>query len=370
MPRRMLIDPSQVSLALDTQFDLRWRFLSRWFSRLSRPPWQAPRDRNRERASRDTKWDAAGCRCITTRSSWPGSSRPFTLFAQQARTWMPGTSPGTTGRDAILALLPGLMRNEVRRRVYRAPGSRRAWRSICSLANTVDRHGRACPGHPRSFAQQARTWMPGTSPGMTGRDATRRFASSRCGKFTPSHSRGANASELCEHFRLSMGRGECRVPTHPQPRMQSKKAYELVTTGKPDDPAFPHAMVLTVSFVISPVIGLVCHRRFAVDPQSLTPASRRQDHTTSPSAFSPVRQRCLIASIASRPASVTIASAPLVGRDGPIRKVFCRKDKRIYFFDRGWTGDLPVRHERASDSREPPPDWPSASHLRASFARL
>src|SRR4051794_20310913 len=59
------------------------------------------------------------------------------------------------------------------------------------------------------------------------------------------------------------GRGECRVPTHPQPRMQSKKAYELVTTGKPDDPAFPHAVVLTVSFVISPVIGLCCHRRFA-----------------------------------------------------------------------------------------------------------
>src|SRR3954465_5133297 len=26
------------------------------------------------------------------------------------------------------------------------------------------------------------------------------------------------------------------------------------------DPAFPHAMVLTVSFVISPVIGLSCHR--------------------------------------------------------------------------------------------------------------
>src|SRR3954467_13907724 len=88
------------------------------------------------------------------------------------------------------------------------------------------------------------------------------------------------------------GRGECRVPTHPQPRMQSKKAYELVTTGKPDDPAFPHAMVLTVSFVISPVIGLSCHRRFA-SAQNLTPASRRQDHTTSPSAFSTVRQRCL-----------------------------------------------------------------------------
>src|SRR3954471_24012957 len=35
------------------------------------------------------------------------------------------------------------------------------------------------------------------------------------------------------------GRGECRVPTHPQPRMQSKKAYELVTTGKPDEPGIP-----------------------------------------------------------------------------------------------------------------------------------
>jgi hypothetical protein len=51
-------------------------------------------------------------------------------------------------------------------------------------------------------------------------------------------------------------------------------------------------MVLTVSFVISPVIGLVCHRRFA-SAQNLTPASRRQNHTTSPSAFSTVRQRCL-----------------------------------------------------------------------------
>src|SRR3954469_167084 len=29
------------------------------------------------------------------------------------------------------------------------------------------------------------------------------------------------------------------------------------------NPAFPHAMVLTVSFVISSVIGLVCHRRLA-----------------------------------------------------------------------------------------------------------
>src|SRR3954447_22249427 len=69
----------------------------------------------------------------------------------------------------------------------------------------------------------------------------------------------------------------------------NKKAYELVTTGKPDDPAFPHAVVLTVSFVISPVIGLFV--TVVLLAQNLTPASRRQDHTTSPSAFSTVRQR-------------------------------------------------------------------------------
>jgi hypothetical protein len=54
-------------------------------------------------------------------------------------------------------------------------------------------------------------------------------------------------------------------------------------------------MVLTAYFVLSPVIGLSCHRRFRMwrvekpgwvwrASGNLTPASRRQDHTTSPSA--------------------------------------------------------------------------------------
>src|SRR5437879_4513369 len=45
-------------------------------------------------------------------------------------------------------------------------------------------------------------------------------------------------------------------------------------------------MVLTVSFVLSPVIGLCCHRRRR-GSADLTPASGRQDHTTSPSASAP-----------------------------------------------------------------------------------
>src|SRR6202795_3482508 len=60
-------------------------------------------------------------------------------------------------------------------------------------------------------------------------------------------------------------------------------------------PAFPHAMVLTVSFELSPVTTLVCHRRprtnvvpkpgrADITSANLTPASGRQDHTTSPYA--------------------------------------------------------------------------------------
>ena len=81
------------------------------------------------------------------------------------------------------------------------------------------------------------------------------------------------------------GRGERRVPLHPQPRVRNKKAHELVTTGTQGRPAFPHAMVLTAYSVLSPVTGLSCHRRFADHPQNLTPASGRQDHTALPYAL-------------------------------------------------------------------------------------
>src|ERR1700731_2226432 len=44
----------------------------------------------------------------------------------------------------------------------------------------------------------------------------------------------------------------------------------------------------TAYIALSPVTGLVCHRRLAeLPPRNLTPASGRQDHTTSPSASAP-----------------------------------------------------------------------------------
>jgi hypothetical protein len=37
---------------------------------------------------------------------------------------------------------------------------------------------------------------------------------------------------------------------------KSKNAHEQVTTGPPNNPALPARLVLTVSFVLSPAIGL------------------------------------------------------------------------------------------------------------------
>src|SRR5258707_13714861 len=108
-------------------------------------------------------------------------------------------------------------------------------------------------------------------------------------------------------------------------------------------------MVLTASFVLSLVTGLVCHRHqriLAVSVRSdrhasanLTPASGRQDHTTSPSAAIVSRQRAVDRSQIPKnppchhvarptlprpphpiPTFVTMANAPLVGWDGGINK--------------------------------------------------
>jgi hypothetical protein len=45
---------------------------------------------------------------------------------------------------------------------------------------------------------------------------------------------------------------------------EMKKTHELVTTGSPEVLSIPCAMVLTVSFGLSPVTGLSCHRRLRI----------------------------------------------------------------------------------------------------------
>src|SRR5258708_29292760 len=100
------------------------------------------------------------------------------------------------------------------------------------------------------------------------------------------------------------GVGNAGCPLPPQPRVQCVGSTRVSSPrSHRDHPAFPHAMVLTAYFVLSPVTGLFCHRRLrilAVSVRSdrhtsatLTPASGRQDHSTSPSAAIRSRQRAL-----------------------------------------------------------------------------
>ena len=57
------------------------------------------------------------------------------------------------------------------------------------------------------------------------------------------------------------GAGNAGCFAHPQPRMQMKQAYELVTTGSPK--RFRHSLRngFTTYSALSPAIGRFCHRR-------------------------------------------------------------------------------------------------------------
>ena len=130
---------------------------------------------------------------------------------------------------------------------------------------------------------------------------------------------------------------------HPQPRVGKIKPHERSHYGRAGITRHSRTrMVLTVSFVLSPVIGLSCHRRLQdVSLTNLTPASRRQDHTTSPSAL-----RALVSSRQSvhripRPTFVTIAKRPSYReRDAQILPVIWGRDQLRQI---GTTGKSP-RH--------------------------
>jgi hypothetical protein len=87
----------------------------------------------------------------------------------------------------------------------------------------------------------------------------------------------------------------------------------------------------TAYFVLSPAIGFFVTVARG-NPANLTPASRRQDHTTSPSACRRPRRLAPPASTAPRPAFVTIAKRPSEW-DGiyPLYSCFYQFEKRIIF---------------------------------------
>jgi hypothetical protein len=81
-------------------------------------------------------------------------------------------------------------------------------------------------------------------------------------------------------------------------------------------------MVLTVSFALSPVIGLSCHRHLADSSAKLDAGVEASGPHDFAVRFRAVRPLAAKTSTASRPTFVTMANAPLIGRDGRI----CRRD--------------------------------------------
>src|ERR1700730_5087262 len=62
------------------------------------------------------------------------------------------------------------------------------------------------------------------------------------------------------------GAGKAGCPLHPQPRAQSVESTRVSHHRFTGTPGLPCAMVLAVSFALSPVTGLVCHRRQRITP--------------------------------------------------------------------------------------------------------
>jgi hypothetical protein len=107
-------------------------------------------------------------------------------------------------------------------------------------------------------------------------------------------------------------------------RLQQKK-QAAVTTGRPDQPAFP-ARWFTVYIALSPVTfaWLPPSSLRSLFLKNLAPASERQDHTTSPSASGHVRLTC-----PQRPPH----PRPTVRDDRPKRPSSSRRDAREHRCD-------------------------------------
>jgi hypothetical protein len=138
------------------------------------------------------------------------------------------------------------------------------------------------------------------------------------GRRTPTFSR-RDAPELCRDFRPreTEGAGKAGCPLHPQPRVRNNKAHErshhrFAGNTRPSlrngFNGFLRALLGDRAFLPpSPAEHLPAH---------LTPASGRQDHTTSPSAKAPlVLRRCRVHCI-PHPTFVTTRTPLLSRRDG------------------------------------------------------
>jgi hypothetical protein len=151
---------------------------------------------------------------------------------------------------------------------------------------------------------------------------------------TPSRSRGL----ICPSFILNIppssirGRRECRAPDAPAAACAMVVVERTrVSQVTPESPGIPRAMVLTVSFVLSPGTGLSCPRR-------LRTCIRKLDTSvgvSGPHDFS-VRLSALRPKAHPRPPHpaprfVTLRNAPLWDRTARVVDLICPTPKAKYF---------------------------------------
>src|SRR5215813_10460847 len=136
------------------------------------------------------------------------------------------------------------------------------------------------------------------------------------------------------------GTGNAGCLMHPQPRVQWKKAHELVTTGPPKHSGIPCAMAYDLFRVLPGETGLCCHRRLSEDSRGLAPASGRRDHTASPSAKEG-RSSCDTLRVHRIPPRVRDdASAPPTESGWRDVSIISEKKKEKYFQLQVWTTRL------------------------------
>ena len=135
------------------------------------------------------------------------------------------------------------------------------------------------------------------------------------------------------------GAGKAGCPPHPWSACNKKHAAEPQVQA--DHPAFP-AQWFYGLYVISPVTGLVCHRR-------QRDAKHHRQLGASVGAPGPhdfavrrnvVRLVDIAASIASRPTFVTCATPLLPRRDGEDVLLIWVKREQLYFFRQDWTASI------------------------------
>ena len=160
--------------------------------------------------------------------------------------------------------------------------------------------------------------IPSLTPRSTGSPAFAGDDGWGCGAFAFKQTQPRDLAAQCARaIDLSLapqrGRGECRMPAAPAVSCAIIVVERTrVTTSTPASPGIPARNGFTTYFALSPVTGLFCHRRPRTNVVSapgradttsanLTPASGRQDHTTSPSAATSLVRTLVDHSRAHRP---------------------------------------------------------------------